>query len=313
MIRFVTLKQLAEATGVSESSLKRWSERGVLTPLRTPGGHRRLPLHEAIQFLRERSSQGAAPAALGIPASAGFRDLTPAVARRNLLSALRSGDLQTAAETLIDLHLGGRRVSVIGDEVLAPAFHEIGELWGCGDVRVYEERRACELGLRALGELGECLPPPPAGAPLAIGATPEGDHYAVALTASELVLREAGWRTRSLGSSVPAPAILSLLEEQAPELLWLSATHLEDEDRFVREMEQIFHAGLEGGTALAIGGQALHPALRRRLSYGAFCDSFQRLEQFAATIHSAATKRRGASSDHASPNAAAIDAIGGAP
>ena len=46
-------KELAQAIGVSESSLKRWADEGLLRATRTAGGHRRIPLAEAIRFLRD--------------------------------------------------------------------------------------------------------------------------------------------------------------------------------------------------------------------------------------------------------------------
>ena len=37
-------RELAEAVGVSESSLKRWADRGRVHVHRTEGGHRRIPV-----------------------------------------------------------------------------------------------------------------------------------------------------------------------------------------------------------------------------------------------------------------------------
>ncbi|HEX9106572.1 MAG TPA: MerR family DNA-binding transcriptional regulator, partial [Longimicrobiales bacterium] len=49
---YLSPRELAEAVGVSESSLKRWADRGVLAVERTAGGHRRIPLGEAVRFIR---------------------------------------------------------------------------------------------------------------------------------------------------------------------------------------------------------------------------------------------------------------------
>ena len=54
--RFLSPRQLAVAIGVSESSLKRWADDGRLAVERTAGGHRRIPLPEAVRWFPARSA-----------------------------------------------------------------------------------------------------------------------------------------------------------------------------------------------------------------------------------------------------------------
>ena len=66
MKQLLSPKDLARATGVSESSLKRWADSGRLECTRTAGGHRRIPLAEAVRFIRESSISVVDPSMLGI-------------------------------------------------------------------------------------------------------------------------------------------------------------------------------------------------------------------------------------------------------
>jgi len=59
-------KELAEAIGVSESSIKRWADGGRLAVQRTAGGHRRIPREEALRFLREEGLRPVRPEILGV-------------------------------------------------------------------------------------------------------------------------------------------------------------------------------------------------------------------------------------------------------
>jgi excisionase family DNA binding protein len=52
--RDLSPRQVAEAIGVSESSLKRWCDSGLIPTRRTAGGHRRVPVAGVVAFLRER-------------------------------------------------------------------------------------------------------------------------------------------------------------------------------------------------------------------------------------------------------------------
>ena len=66
MTDVLSTRELAEAIGVSESSIKRWADDGVLHVARTAGGHRRIPLPEAIRFIRETGAVVVQPAILGL-------------------------------------------------------------------------------------------------------------------------------------------------------------------------------------------------------------------------------------------------------
>src|SRR6185437_13764462 len=92
--KLLTSKDLADALGVSESSLRRWTNSGAIRTARTAGGHRRIPLSEAIRFVRETHAPVARPQILGLP------PLPPEVVSTvdgqsendRLFDALKSGD-----------------------------------------------------------------------------------------------------------------------------------------------------------------------------------------------------------------------------
>lgn len=66
-----TPRQVARALGVSESTLKRWCDRGLLPTIRTAGGHRRIPIHGVLSFIRDNDQTLAHPELLGLPATSG--------------------------------------------------------------------------------------------------------------------------------------------------------------------------------------------------------------------------------------------------
>lgn len=60
-------KDLAEAIGVSESSLRRWADEGRVAVTKTVGGHRRIALGEAVRFIRQSGASLVRPDLLGLP------------------------------------------------------------------------------------------------------------------------------------------------------------------------------------------------------------------------------------------------------
>ena len=277
-------KQVAQAIGVSESSLKRWCDRGLIRMERTAGGHRRLSIDSVVSFLRETGHRLAEPKVLGLPATTGKTEWTLGRARERLQAALVAGDEETCRRIVLDLYLSRHPISVICDDVLAEAFHQVGDLWQCGSVEVFEERRACEVCTRIVHELRRLLPPPDPAAPLAEGGTLDGDPYTLACSMAELVLRDAGWNAVPLGNLLPFATLRTALHKTRPRLMWLSVSSIRDRDQFSLEMNRLFDEASALGTALVLGGVALDEEIRRGIRYSAYCDTFQHLDAFSRTI-----------------------------
>jgi excisionase family DNA binding protein len=278
-------KQVAQAIGVSESSLKRWCDQGRIPMICTAGGHRRLPLSGVLEFIRSSKRTLVDPEAIHLQAHATRKPRSLAAARQCVQAALVAGDEAGARQMLLDLFVGGQRISAIGDEVIAESFVAIGKLWECQELEVYRERLACRICSRVLTELRGLLPASRAGAPLALGCSPEGDVYELPTTLVELVLRESGWNATSLGSSLPLATILAAIEEHRPKLFWLSISHIADQESFLHDVAALYQA-TAGQTALVVGGRALLEPIRRQMQFAAFGDNLRHLEATAATLWS---------------------------
>lgn len=284
MKSLLTPKQVARAIGVSESSLKRWCDKGLLRTQKTVGGHRRLPYNDVIQFVRQSGQQLSHPELLGLPATIGQGTTVLGRAREQIVAALVAGDAEQVRRLALDLYLSGQRASEICDKVLADAFHQLGDQWEHGDVAVYQERRAVEIVVRLLYELRGMLPDLPVAAPVAFGGTLSGDQYILPTTMIELVLREAGWKADSYGTNLPAQTLASALTDNPPPLCWVSVSHIESRETFLANYESVSSAASAAGTAIALGGRALDVALRSEMHFATYCDNLRHLIGFAASL-----------------------------
>lgn len=269
--------------GVSESSLKRWCDKGVIPSVATPGGHRKLPLSGVMEFLRQGKHALVHPEAIGLPAGTGRHQRSISQACAAFRAALIDGEEHACRRVLLDTFLDGQPISVVCDELLVPVFAEIGDLWQCGDIEVYRERRACRMCVRAMHELRTLLPPLAASAPVAMGGAPHGDNYELPTTMVELVLRQHGWQATSLGSNLPLSTLAAAIAENQPRLLWLSVSYLADEPSFLADFAQL-HAAAAGKTAIVIGGRALTESVRQRMPVTAFCENMHQLEAFLGKV-----------------------------
>ena len=284
MEKFLTPRQVARALDVSQSSLKRWCDRGLIASIRTAGGHRRIPLDALFAYLRRGEHRLVNPEVLGLPSNTGQGDRVVARAQRQLADALAEGRRGVCRQILFDLYLAGHRISVIADRAISPAMAEIGVRWECGSLEVFRERRACNLLLDVLHDFEATLSDPPPEAPVAIGGTFGDDPYMLPTKVSELVLRQAGWRATSLGTGLPAETLQAAIRELLPRLFWLSVSHIESPQAFLDQYHVLQAAAAESSTALVVGGNALSEAMRRDMRYSAYCDKMQHLETFADSL-----------------------------
>lgn len=280
----VSPRQAARALGVSESSLKRWCDQGLIRMTRTAGGHRKLPIAEVLRYVRDHNCPLRHPDLLGLPAASPRAAIGLGRAVPLLVDSLLAGDDVVARQLVVDLYAAGHPLSVLFDEVIAEAFRQIGDRWECGTAEVYQERRGCQIALRTLYDLRRMQTPPPETGRIAAGGAIEGDPYSLPTTMAELVLREGGWRATSLGSSLPVDSLIRFIREVRPVLFWISVSHLENPERFLERFALLSQTCTEAGTALVAGGRVLTEPLRQRMCYAAYGDTMQHLEAFARTL-----------------------------
>ena len=277
-------RQVARAIGASESSVKRWCDRGVLPTIKTAGGHRRLPIAGVLEFVRTENHQLAHPEVLGLPPDLGLVHRSVEDSIRQFQEALIRGDYAEARRVTLELFLAQATVAEIFDRVFAPSFHAIGEAWCDGQVDVFEERRGCELATRLIYELRSMIKLPDAKSPSAFCASSEGDVYVLPARMVELVLVENDWNATSLGSGIPIDSMVHAVERSRPRLFCLSVSHLEDESRFLEQYPRLQEA-CGSSTALVVGGQALTEEIREQMEYTSYGESLQRLVSLVQVLH----------------------------
>lgn len=301
-------KQVAQALQVSESSVKRWCDRGVIRTDRTLGGHRRIPLEHLMEFLESTNRRIVDPGAIGLSDRRELEDQRqiqrdaiaelssradrfgedPSIANAPFLQsqferALLAGDEAQCRKVISSWYAIHGNMASVADDLMAPTFRVIGQMWECGRADVYQERRGCEICIRLIHELRRLISDPYNEAPFAMGGTSEGDNYQVANQLIEIIFREAGWRTISLGSGVPFSSMASAIQKYRPKVFWLSVSHIDSDDEFLDRFQR-FSEELPPGTMLVVGGRCLSDSLRKKMQFSAYCDSMRQLSNLARTL-----------------------------
>lgn len=221
-MRLLSPRELAEALGVSESSLKRWVDAGKINATRTDGGHRRISLSEAVRFIRETGAPVANPDILGMP-EVGLAHERAMTGNDRLLHYLREGDAVGARGWLLSRYLAGSSIAELCDGAIRDAMHTLGTLWKTEEGGIFLEHRGTDICLQSLAHLRSTFEVP-ANAPLAVGGGPEDDPYLLSSFMVATVVSAAGMRAINLGPDTPLSALQHAIVHFKPQLVWVSVS-----------------------------------------------------------------------------------------
>jgi MerR family transcriptional regulator, light-induced transcriptional regulator len=290
---YLKTRQVALALGVSVSTIKRWVDLGIMRASRTVGKHRLILLTEVMRFARENELPLANLKLLGGVEETDF-DTTTDIVRSQLLAALREGKSREARRLIHAFHAAGHGGVELADQLIRPVMARIGRGWSVGALDVFQEHEATQTVAISLLELIERVTPAQSrtsSPPLALGSTSEDDPYVLPGLLGEFVLREQGWDSRNLGVNLPLTSLANAVREYQPQLVFLSVSHLADEERFVREYPSFYSTAVACGAAVILGGQALGSEIRARLVYTSFGDRMAHLAEFARRLFPASGER----------------------
>lgn len=255
-------RELAEAIGVSESSLKRWVDEGRLEVTRTEGGHRRIALSEAVRYIRRSGSRIVNPVALGLA------DVTnlppnqlerPESADQPLVDAIVGGQAALARGLVAAMYIGGRSVSEICDGPIARAMHFVGDLWKHSEKGILIEHRATDTSAQSLNLLRSLIKPAASDAPLATGCTPAGDPYILTSMMASVTLCAEGWREENLGADVPLDLMAAAAREREASLVWVSVCMEQSSQKLAGQLLTLATDLQSISCPLAVGGRMLPP------------------------------------------------------
>lgn len=262
-MKYLSPKQLGQAIGVSESSLKRWIDDGLIEVIRTTGGHRRVELAEAIRFVRQRGYTVKDPSVLGLTAAddqTGRADQIQLA--EHFYDLLVNGRDKEFTAAVTRLYLDGHQMSEIIDGPIRASMNQIGELWHNNPDGIGIEHRATDICIRTLGYMHSLLKPPAANAPIAIGGAPAGDMHLISSLCVSLVLAEQGWREANMGANTPWGQLLSVARQEQAALVWVSMTAEPNTD-YAKKLSELATELALDSCQIIVGGRQLGDAITR--------------------------------------------------
>lgn len=281
--RYVSTAQVAQALGVSVTTVKRWVDDGVLPAHRTAGGHRKLLMADVLRLVREGDLPQADLSRL-MPKKVSATD--PDQLAAQMADATRTADVDLIRNVIHGAYNAGLPMEILADRVVAPAMMQLGHDWATGRLDVLHEHRVTQACVSALYELKALLRPnAERDRPVAVGGAPEHDYYILPSLFAKLTLLDAGWDAINLGPHTPTHALRTAVAEMSPQLVWLSITDLREPDRFLEDYRGLYQLCEGRGIAVAVGGRGITDHIRVRMPYTTYGDGMCQLAAFARSLY----------------------------
>lgn len=278
----LTTQAVAKLLSVSQATIKRWADDGLIQSEKTVGGHRRFGLAEIARFRRER---GVLPAQPTPVRAAGKRRSQSEVSPTQLFRHLTEGNEKQTTAALISAYLHGQCLSSLFDRVVTPAMHRVGDLWSRGELTIADEHLATQTAITSVHKLRNVIhvSPPTETRVLVCGV--EGDLHELPIHVSHALLDADGWDVINLGPNTPFFTLVEALAKHRPELVCISAKLIMDPDRLARDYAQVRRAAAKLHIAIALGGDGFADRrMRQRFPSEFYAENFEQLLGFARSL-----------------------------
>ena len=252
-------KDLARVTGVSESSLKLLADSGRLECTRTAGGHRRIPLAEAVRFIRESSISVVDPSMLGITSRKvgrprASRSRTSTSAKWSCRAAKKRPSATSPTSTSPATALPACVTAPFGTASSRSATPGLKPLTAKRRIfALLKSTVPVDIILQALQQLRRMVQSPrPLRSRL---VAPPGDPYLCLYLCAALSLLGDGWRRRTWGQGSLFEVLRTAAVRAKAKLVWVSISVESPEANIRQGLEMLSETMLGMNGSVVVGGR----------------------------------------------------------
>lgn len=254
---------VARLFNVTETTVKRWADDGTLRCHKTPGGHRKFPMRNVVEFAER--SQLEPLGVLAMPKSDEHcASVEMAILNRDFPALVKAFVEKALSPDRNDLYiffsyLYEHRIALweIQDNVVRPGMAEIGMRWARGELTVSQEHRASYETLDALARLQSEIFIKPANGKSVVLACPGGEQHEIGLRSASYIFEAEGWTVHYIGASTPVSDVVKSLHDLKPTLLALSMTYTTDPARLMNDVTHLSEEAAAMGIGVVLGGSGV--------------------------------------------------------
>lgn len=278
----LTTKEVARLCRVSDATVKRWEDAGIIKSERTNGGHRRFRAEEVARFQREQG--------LGLKRTLGDESVfalnnrgaeTKNYNDYTIYDALLAGSESVTSDMLISAHLNGKPLTLIFDEMICPALRKIGERWFAGEISVAQEHLATRTVLNAIYKLRNTLPVPEPTGTLAICCALENEYHELPTHLAQITIENEGWDVFNFGANTPIYCLTEEMSKHQPDIICISSTIINDIERLSRDFTAFREAAFKQKVSIILGGKIFDAdCMRKRFPADLYAQAFAEVAEY---------------------------------
>lgn len=258
---------------VNESTVKRWTDKGTLKCMKTPGGHRKYRMKDVVEFMDSFSYD---VSDLLVP---GKEQLSKISVSTDY--AILTKDFTTLSEIMYNTLLEGNRENTfqyfnllyanrisqteIFDRILFPAFVTIGTKWMEKKLGVEQEHLASNTALHAVFKLQEHVVKKQKHGGIALCGCLEEEYHELGITCVNNALEANGWTTYYLGPNLPVESFIDAVEHYVPDIVCLSTMTPKSQRWLIQQCGALRETTELINAKLIVGGIAAADKLKRKI------------------------------------------------
>ena len=295
-IKSLTTKEVARLCRVSDATVKRWHDAGLLKSERTSGGHRRFSAEEVCRFQREQglslkvsygdeSNQIAAAQRLPKKDYTDFSYFKKESSASLFFHAIVGGFELEAANILINQFINGENLASIFDTTISEVMCGIGELWLMGELTVAQEHLATRTTVNALHKLRSVLPIAKSNNKVAICCATEGDFHELPTYLAQLIFENQGFEVINFGANTPLYSLSEEITHYSPSIICISITTTDNIERTSHDYKNFRKSMAELKIPIALGGRIFNQnSVKNRFPADYYPKNFTQLREFSQEL-----------------------------
>lgn len=277
---------------VNESTVKRWTDKGLLQCIKTPGGHRKYKMKDVVAFMDAFAYD---VTDLLIPSdkqqskvnvSTDYAILTKdfPVLAEIFLSTILEGNREHSFQYLNLLYSNRISQSDIYDRIVFPSFSKIGMQWMTGTLGIEQEHLASNTALHAIIKLQDHVAKKPKHGGIALCGCLEHEYHELGITCVYNILESNGWTTYFLGTNLPTESFVDAIEQYIPSIVCVSTTTPKSKKQLLQACSSLYDTTQIINAKLIVGGLAAGDAVKKKLTADHIPGSIAELMEYVNTL-----------------------------
>lgn len=277
---------------VNESTVKRWTDKGSLQCIKTPGGHRKYKMKDVVQFMDSFSYD---VTDMLVPAKEQLSKITVSTDY-----AILTKDFPVLSDIFFNTVLEGNRENTfqylnflysnrisqieIYERILFPAFHKIGEQWMQKKLGIEQEHLASNTAQHALIKLQDHIHKKPKHGGIALCGCLENEYHEIGITCINNILEAEGWTTFYLGTNLPRESFIDAIENYVPNIVCVSTMTPKSQKQLIEDCAALHETTEIINAKLIVGGIAAASPLKKKINADCIPNSISELITFVSSL-----------------------------